>query len=78
MPIQVNPCVQDHALVLKQSGIEQSASLLLNSLVLQNMVAASKLQWSPDYAFSWIAPWNWEIASWPWTQPSQGLFWQFK
>lgn len=25
---------------------------------LQNMVAESKLQWSLDYASSWIAPWN--------------------
>lgn len=83
-PTQVNPYAQDfHELkfaffALKQTGIVWSASLLLSSLVLQKMVAAFKLQWSPALPLPELHPGiTWEIASWPWTQPFQGLLWQF-
>lgn len=82
--IQVNPYAQDFhkqkfaSFVLKQTGIEWSASLSLNSLVRQKMVAAFRLQWSPALPLPELHPGiTWEIASWPWTQPSQGLLWQF-
>lgn len=43
VPVQVKLYAQDLSLAQKHTGTEWSASLLLNSLVLQNIVSTSKL-----------------------------------